>query len=63
VKGVFILESYLKTMSYVHCRQSIVEHFGRQAPIKSAMKVMDGTNMVKVLDANLLFVGVKDVDT
>ena len=26
---VFILESYLKTMSYVHCRQSFSEKFGR----------------------------------
>ena len=24
---VFILESYLKTMSYAHCRQSFVEKF------------------------------------
>jgi hypothetical protein len=24
---VFILESYLKTMSYVHCRQSFFEKF------------------------------------
>jgi hypothetical protein len=34
---VFILESYLKTMSYVHCRQSFVEKFGKQAPVKSAI--------------------------
>jgi len=33
---VFILESYLKTMSYIHCRQSFFETFGRQAPVKSA---------------------------
>jgi hypothetical protein len=33
---VFILESYLKTMSYAHCRQSFFEKFRRQAPIKSA---------------------------
>jgi hypothetical protein len=25
---VFILESYLKTMSYAHCRQSYFEKFG-----------------------------------
>jgi len=31
---VFILESYLKTMSYVHRRQSFFEKFGRQAPVK-----------------------------
>jgi hypothetical protein len=37
---VFILESYLKTMSYIHCRQSFVEKFGRQAPVKSAIAKM-----------------------
>jgi hypothetical protein len=37
---VFILESYFKTMSYVHCRQSFVEKFGRQAPVKSAFEKM-----------------------
>jgi len=34
---VFILESYLKTMSYAHCRQSFLEKFRRQAPVKSAI--------------------------
>ena len=29
---VFILESYLKTMSYVHCRQRFFEKYIRQAP-------------------------------
>jgi hypothetical protein len=37
---VFILESYLKTMSYVHCRQRFDETFGRQAPVKSAIAKM-----------------------
>jgi len=37
---VFILESYLKTMSYVHCRQRFFEKFGRQAPVKSAIAKM-----------------------
>jgi hypothetical protein len=37
---VFILENYLKMMSYVHCRQSFVEKFGRQAPVKSAIAKM-----------------------
>jgi hypothetical protein len=38
---VFILESYLKTMSYVYCRQKrFVEKFGRQAPVKSAIAKM-----------------------
>jgi hypothetical protein len=37
---VFILESYLKTMCYIHCRQSFVEKFGRQAPVKSVIAKM-----------------------
>jgi hypothetical protein len=37
---VFILESYLKTMSYPHCRQSFFEKFRRQAPVKSAIAKM-----------------------
>jgi hypothetical protein len=34
---VFILESYLKTTSCAHCRQSLLEKFRRQAPVKSAI--------------------------
>jgi hypothetical protein len=34
---VFILERYLKTMSYTHCRQSFFENFRRKAPVKSAI--------------------------
>jgi hypothetical protein len=34
---VFILESYLKTMPYAHCRQSFFEKFRRQAPVKCAI--------------------------
>jgi len=37
---VFILESYLKPMSYAHCRQSFFEKFRRQAPVKSAIAKM-----------------------
>jgi hypothetical protein len=37
---VFILESYLKTMSYVHFRQRFVENFGRQATVESAIAKM-----------------------
>jgi len=37
---VFILESYLKTMSYVHCRQMFFEKFGRQAALKSEIAKM-----------------------
>jgi len=39
-EGVFILESYLKTMSYAHCRQSFFEKFRRQASVKSAIAKM-----------------------
>jgi hypothetical protein len=34
------LESYLKTMSYAHCRQSLFEKFRRKAPVKSAIAKM-----------------------
>jgi hypothetical protein len=37
---VFILESYLKMMSYAHCKQSFFEKFRRQAPVKSAIVKM-----------------------
>jgi hypothetical protein len=37
---VFILESYLKTMSYAHCRQSLFEKFRRKAPVKNAIAKM-----------------------
>jgi hypothetical protein len=37
---LFILESYLKTKSYAHCRQSFFEKFRRQAPVKSAVAKM-----------------------
>jgi len=37
---VFILESYLKPMSYAYCRQSFFEKFRRQAPVKSAIAKM-----------------------
>jgi hypothetical protein len=37
---VFILESYLKTMSYIHCRQSFFEKFRRQVSVKSAIAKM-----------------------
>ena len=36
---VFILGSYLKTMSYVHCRQSFFEKFRRQV-VKGAIAKM-----------------------
>jgi hypothetical protein len=29
-ESVFVLESYLKTISYAHCRQSFFEKFRRQ---------------------------------
>jgi hypothetical protein len=34
---VFILESYLKTVSYAHSRKSFFKKFRRQAPVKSAI--------------------------
>jgi hypothetical protein len=34
---VFILKSYLKTMSYAHCRKSFFEKFRRKAPVKIAI--------------------------
>jgi hypothetical protein len=37
---VFILESYLKTISYAHCSQSFFEKFRRQSPVKSAIAKM-----------------------
>jgi hypothetical protein len=37
---VLILDSYLKTMSYAHCRQSFFEKFRRQTPVKSAIEKM-----------------------
>ena len=37
---LFILESYLKAMSYAQCRQSFFEKFRRQAPVKSAIAKM-----------------------
>jgi hypothetical protein len=37
---VSILESYLQTMSYAHCRQSFFEKFRRQAPVKNAIAKM-----------------------
>ena len=37
---VFILESYLKTTSYAHCRQSFFEKIRMQAPVNSAIAKM-----------------------
>jgi len=50
---VFILESHLKTMSYVHCRQSFFEKFGRQAPVKSAIaKMIKNEGMLRKVARN-----------
>jgi len=35
---VFILESYLKTMSYAHCRQSFFEKFREQSARPKAVE-------------------------
>ena len=37
---ILILESYLKTMSYVHYKVFFFEKFGRQAPVKSVTAKM-----------------------
>jgi hypothetical protein len=37
---ILILESYLKTMSYAHCRHSFFQKFRKQAPGKSAIAKM-----------------------
>jgi hypothetical protein len=37
---VFMLESYLKTISYAHCRRSSLEKFRSQAPVKSVIAKM-----------------------
>jgi hypothetical protein len=39
-RTVFILKSYVKTMSYAHCRQRFFEKFRRQAPVKTAIAKM-----------------------
>ena len=49
-ESVFILESYLKTMSYVHCRQSFFEKFRSQASVKSSIAKM----ILKFLEKGLL---------
>jgi hypothetical protein len=60
---IFILESYLKTMSYAHCRQSFFEKFRRQAPVnitRAIEEVKERTlrqvarNMVKRVDKCIL---------
>jgi hypothetical protein len=37
---VFILEGYLKKMSYAHCKQSFFEKCRSQAPVESAIAKM-----------------------
>jgi len=55
-ESAFILESYLKTMSYVHYRQSFFffGKFGRQAPVKSdiAKVIKKFHKTVSLLDKN-----------
>jgi len=46
---VLILESYLKTMSYAHCRQCFFEKCRRQAPIKSAFAKMIKKNKITLI--------------
>jgi hypothetical protein len=58
-KRAFILESYLKTMSYVHCRQSFFEKFRRQLKMNITFAIEEvnertlrkvARNMVKRVD-------------
>jgi hypothetical protein len=51
---VFILERYLKTMSYAHCRKSFSTKFRRQAPVKRAIAKMikKFLETVSLLDKN-----------
>jgi len=52
---VFILESYLKTMSYAHCRQSFFEKFRRQVPVKSAIaKMIKNANHPSLIRNNVV---------
>jgi hypothetical protein len=55
---VFILKSYLKTMSYAHCRQSFFKKFRRQAPVKSANAKMitkfRGTGSLRKVARNMV---------
>ena len=60
-EGVFILESYLKTMSYAHCRQSFFEKFRilKMNIIRAMEEVNERTlrkvarNMVKRVDKSI----------
>jgi hypothetical protein len=54
-KHVFILESYLKTMSYSHCRQSFFGKFRRQAPVKSAIaKIIKNERTIRKVSRNMV---------
>jgi len=47
---VFILESYLKTMSYAHCRQSVFERFRiLKMNITCAIEEVNGRTLRKVV--------------
>jgi hypothetical protein len=52
---LFILESYLKTMSWSHSRQSLFENFRRQAPVKSAIaKMIKNERMLRNVARNMV---------
>jgi len=52
---VFILESYFKTMSYAHCRQSFFEKFRRQTPVKSAIaKIIKNERTLRKVARNMV---------
>jgi hypothetical protein len=52
---VFILESYLKTMSYAHCRQCFFKKFRSQAPVKSAVaKIIKNVRTLRKVARNMM---------
>ena len=51
---VFILESYLKTMTYAHCRQSFFEKFRRQAPRDLKQLKMNITRAIEEVNERTL---------
>ena len=51
---VFVLESYLKTMSYAHCRQSFFEKFRRQAPRALKQLKMNITRAIEEVNESTL---------
>jgi hypothetical protein len=51
---VFILESYLKTMSYAHCRQSFFEKIYRSNPRNPKQLKMNITRAIEEINERTL---------